>query len=110
MAAASDIRHSLVRWLNTFPGVELAAADLESLADGVVLCRVMHDMCGRAAPLPPTGRALSLRGHSYPVAAPPPAGEKADGNWLSRYNVLKGCARQPRAHLALSTHPRCGHH
>ena len=41
---AEDIRQSLVRWLNTFPGVRLSASDFGTLADGAVLVRVMHDM------------------------------------------------------------------
>ena len=41
---AEDIRQSLVRWLNTFPGVRLSASDFGTLADGAVLGRVMHDM------------------------------------------------------------------
>ena len=41
---AEDIRHSLVQWLNTFPGLRLTTADFGQLADGIVLSRVMHDM------------------------------------------------------------------
>jgi len=41
---AADIRKSLLKWINTFPGVQVPGADLTVLADGVVLSKLMHDM------------------------------------------------------------------
>ena len=107
---AADIRKSLLKWINTFPGVQVPGTDLAVLADGVVLSKLMHDMYAAPRGGTPRGRRRRrlltairalLGGSCPPAIRPRPRRRRTRATAIGwpATTCSKGAARFRRARL-----------